>query len=240
VSNERIEVVKALLAAKYGIIETETIARQIIEALDQRALSTKWDDQRIKLLYSASGKWIPHSDLLEEINKLPGVAVTMGDLRAQMAERAGPATYFNSTYRDGNPDLQAACLRVYAQEKRDGTSFAAILKLIDDKVVGPADDSEFWAIREARKVARKKRQKELLRSKKDFTVQPFEDHYPVHYGRQGGQLYRLTRVGDNAGDDWGKWMVFRIANLDDEGQPTKPHIMRYAEARAAIKSGQLK
>src|SRR5215831_9269449 len=240
-SDQRIDVVKVLLDAGFG--DNEFKARLIIDALDERALSVKWDQPRRDLLSEASGYWIPHADLLTELNKLPGPQLTQGDLRAAMAGVGITGHYCHNFYNDGDADMQAPCLAVYHREKRAGTAFAAITFVIHEEVISPArqkDESE----RNAKvRLARKKKEAKLLRSKDDFSPMIWLDREDnERYGRQAGVLYRIVRTRlpeDRKGPCTGSYKVFSCASIDQEGMAAIPHeFEKFSDFKRAWDAGR--
>ena|SRR5258706_5765346 len=121
----RVAVVAALLKRQRSF-DADYIAALIVKVLDQRALITKWEGERQTLLPAAEQCWIPHDDLLQALNALPGATLTAADLKAKMANMS-PQSGYVRVFNEGDPDLQAACLQVYRREKRAGTEIGAII-----------------------------------------------------------------------------------------------------------------
>jgi hypothetical protein len=192
--------------------------RIIVNALDQRAEVTQWEGEREKLLEEAENCWIPRWDLLKVLNALPGAKLTMGDLRAKM-RNMGP--YHPHGFEEGDPDLQAGCLRVYRREKKAGTAFRAILDAIAEEVLVPAAERED----KERRAARVAEKKQRIQSGKDFGLTYGLDKSGSAYMKQAGQLYRITRLAAKS------YALFRVLNINDkQGKPTEPHIFHSAVA----------
>lgn len=231
----RVSVVATLLSA-HSIPEPEYLARRIVEVLDQRSLTSKWDQPRADLLDKAEDCWLPHSDLLAYLNALPGEALTAADLKARMRNRP----YCSRPFNDGDRDLQADCLRVFHREKKAGTEILAILEAISDEVHVPA----YCRANEQRAQQRAEQKAALLRSGKDFGPLQGYDNQPTNHAfmRRAGQLYRIIAANR-------EYAVFRINGIDDQGTPTKPAVLRREPGRSspglsivsdAIAAGRLK
>lgn len=216
--DERRAVVEEILRRYCGVnlkSSTREVASFIISALDERAQSTKWEGPRKELLCSVEGLWIPHGDLLTQLNALPGAPLTMGDLQAQMRSIVGLGGTF-----DGETDVQADCLRVYLREKKAGTDFKAICDIIDKEVCVPA-----WSKKDKQQQEQNRAQRrELVRSGKNFGFIAGIDDTTNRYSRRNGQLYRLIRKGAH------QFALFRMKDLEDEGEPTTPHVFSSAPA----------
>ena len=108
-SDNRKAVIVSVLESWRGHSSNDTVARYILEALDQRATVTKWEGKRADLMEKADGLSIPRDDLLDQLNALPGAPLTKGDLRAKM-----------DGFDQGKPEQQAGCLAVYREKGRYG------------------------------------------------------------------------------------------------------------------------
>jgi hypothetical protein len=238
--DHRIDVVTAILDGWAGRgLRSELVAEQIIAALDQRVVLTKWEGPRLTLLEGRAipEYWIPEIDLLAHLNALPGEPLTKADLKAKLVD------LYSGHWSKPDPDLQAGCLRVYRREQRAGTEFLAILNAIDDEVLEPARSAQAEA-------ARKTANSRLLESGNDFgfAARGFDETHGFkrqtrqdgsyvggnYYGRFAGQLYRLTRKAPNQHELW------CIKNVSDRGKQAKPAIFDGPkEAREAIKAGKV-
>jgi hypothetical protein len=215
----RLAVVEEILRSHSGVnlkASAREVASFIISALDQRAQNTKWEGPRKELLQSVEGLWIPHGDLLEQLNALPGATLTMGDLQAQMRNMGGLGT----TFHNGETDQQADCLRVYLREKKAGTDFKAICDVISGEVCVPAWDKRD---KQYQQENRERRQK-VARSGKDFGFTAGIDGTTNRYSRHNGQLYRLIREAAH------QFALFRVNDIGDDGVPTNPHVFSSAPA----------
>jgi hypothetical protein len=234
-TDERIAVVAAILGNEWRRqhSSTESMARQIIDALDARAAITKWDEPRLRALVETQCCWIPHADLLAYLNALGGAMLTKGDLVAKMTDLSprdgGP-------YEQGDPALQADCLRVYYREKQAGTEFSAIPGLIMDEVVLPARQAARREQAHARQRSLATSRALLVQSGRDFGfVKDFASNPRDFYARSAGQLYRLVRI------EHGKWALFYVEAIGVEGAPTEPHIFSGPkDAKDALKARAIK
>jgi hypothetical protein len=226
-SNDRMAAIISVLEGWNGM-PNESIARQIVRALDQRTLATKWEGKRTELLQNAEGYWIPLDDLLDQLNDLPGAPLTKGDLLARM-KNMSPEYDFPTHFRQGDPEHQAACLHVYYREKQEGTEFSAIFEVIYDEVVGPAE----WLERDERNAKWAANLLQTVRSGRDLNFTPtigWEGDSPGRYSRYKGQLFRLQNIGLK------QQALFRVNDVGEVGVPTEPHIFSKAtEARDAIR-----
>jgi hypothetical protein len=223
--DKRIAVVAALLEDERWQrrqLDADAMARIIVKALDQRADVTQREVERENLLEEAEECWIPRDDLLEALNALPGAPLTMGDLKAKMKNIG---QYHPTSFNDGDPDLQADCLRVYRREKKAGTAFRAILGAILDEVLSPAWQRKFDKERAARAAKRERLMQSHLQSGKDFGLTYGLDKSGSAYMQHTGQLYRITRLAAKS------FALFRVRNIGDKrGKPTEPHIFHSAVA----------
>ena len=233
-SDDRLAVIVTVLefAKKVGYFSSEEIANHIVQALDQRTQVTKWEGKRAELLEEVELHWIPQDDLLDQLNALPGAPLTKGDLAARM-KNISPR-YGIHPFRQGDPELQAACLRVYYREKKAGTEFAAIIQLIDDEVLAPAWERHHNE-REEKRAANLLR---AIRSGRDLHFSAIierEGTATGRYSRRNGQLYRLQNIGRN------QQALFRVNDVGEIGEPTEPHIFRNAtDASNAIRGFAVK
>jgi hypothetical protein len=198
-TDKRIAVVATILGEQWRQkhFDAHGMARDIVAALDQRELITKWEGARLKVVEDNKvvGCWIPHDDLLNYLNKLAGAPLTMADLRAKLR------TLQNTYYGDPDPDLQADCLRVYRREQKAGTEFMAILDVIEDEVHNPVIQKQTKE-HEQRK---RDRDRKLVESGKDFgfvpnidpnfdrSIDPYKgsDRYARYAGSTGELIARI-------------------------------------------------
>jgi hypothetical protein len=158
----------------------------------------------------------------------------MADLKARMANVRGWAHY-PTPFEEGDPALQADCLRVYHREKKAGTEIMAIFRAINEEVLEPDAERED----EKRRERRAEQRQDLIRSGKDFGPMRNFDDTPNLYMRQAGQLYRLE-PGRN------QWAVFRVNAIGDHGEATTPPVVhrqgrqRESLVSEMIKAGRLK
>lgn len=224
-TDNRVAVVVAILSQDWRReFSVERMAEAIVAALDQRALVTKWEGVRQDIIEQAERLWIPNDDLLAYLNTLPGALLTIADLKAKLNERW--------PYNQGDPDLQADCVRVFKREQRAGTAFGAILDAISSEVTLPA----YMRYMEENYIAKQKQRKELALSGKDFGPIIMKCGFDSNdnYMRHAGQLFRIHRNAPN------QWAAFHVDNLNDSGTPTEPHIFQsVGHARDVIK-GPLK
>jgi hypothetical protein len=226
-TDERIAVVAAVLGDEWRHrFGRQAMAEDIVAALDERAFNTKWEGPREKALKDVVECWIPHKDLLEYLNTLPGAPLTLADLRAKLRAK------LRDSETEGDPKLQADCLRVFKREQRAGTDFPAIVSTIGEEVLGPDYDR-----RREQEDARKTAQRSaLVASGRDFGfVANLDPNSADLYSRQAGQLYRLHRVATN------QHALFRVGSVGETGTPANPHIFRRpAEAREAVRARRVK
>jgi len=244
-TDKRKDVVAALLdgRARSPYVSSESLAREILEALDQRALETKWEQPREKLLEDASNCWIPHQDLVAELNKLPGLPITDGDISALVIEnkKTWRERIGVPEYKEGDPDDQADCLRVYKREKRAGTAFMAILTLINEEVVSPSRHRYWQEKHEEIKREHAKALDKRLRSGVDFYPTCF-DKTQSKYGRLDGALYRLIGTKKNRyGNLRAPYEIFSVKKIGDTGVPAEPHVFpKWIDFRTAWSGHHIK
>ena len=87
-TDNRIPVIVAILDRRGPWSTSESIAKEIIEALDQRASTTKWEGPRVEVLENGflEGTWVPRGDLLEYLNTLSGSPLTIADLTVRLED----------------------------------------------------------------------------------------------------------------------------------------------------------
>ena len=87
-TDNRIPVIVAILDRRVQWSSSESIAKEIIETLDQRASTTKWEGPRVEVLENGflEGTWVPRGDLLEYLNTLSGSPLTIADLTVRLED----------------------------------------------------------------------------------------------------------------------------------------------------------
>ena len=116
-TDNRIPVIVAILDRRVQWSSSESIAKEIIETLDQRASTTKWEGPRVEVLEygSLEGTWVPRSDLLKYLYTLPGQPLTIADLNVRLEN-------FSSTIPEGDPNLKADCLEFTGERRSHAPS----------------------------------------------------------------------------------------------------------------------
>ncbi len=183
------------------------LAQEIVTRLDRgNSVWRKWDPQREALLKSAVGCWIPVEDLREFLNGLPGPSLTNTDV-AQRLKAFEEEPYHSYP----NEDLQAGCLKLYKNEKAEGTELPAIIGLLRDHVEREEEclhleqQERYQRWREEDRLAREQR----LLSGADCTWTHLRPS-PNWYCRANGRTYRLSPTADKM------WHLCRVNSVSDE------------------------
>jgi hypothetical protein len=209
------------------IRDPRSIARlsaEILRELDaDLGIWRKWDGPRQELMSSAVECWIPVDDLHAFLNELPGPLLTRTDVEERLHHLIEVEAW-------GRPEdkLQDECLRIYAEEKAQGTELPAIVARIS-RYVG----SQFVRLRQERRdaeqgrldAARAERERRLL-SAADCPWTQMRGSRCL-YTRKNGRLYRLQPNRDKT-----LWLD-RVEHVDDAA--TGVQIGRYSSRGQASK-----
>jgi hypothetical protein len=198
------------------------LAQQIVTRLDRRnPIWRKWDEQRERLLKSATACWVPTEDLRDFLNEMPGRTLTATDVaeRLKAFEEEPYSEYPKKEYR-------ASCLELYEREKSEGTELPAIIGVLRAHIL--QEDERSRAERE--ELSRRERaeqriaQEQQLLSGADcgWTKLVGSTHW---FCRVNGRIFRCFQAQDK------RWNLERVEPLSDSAASV--HIGRYVARRAA-------
>lgn len=182
------------------------LANDIIASLDrENSLWHKWEGARDALARSAATCWIPTGDLKDYLNRLKGPPLTSTDV----VQRLG--AIHEETCHYPQEELQAGCLIMYEQEKRQGTELPAIIRALEEHVF-----QEEERLREEREAARRRQIEEDRQALEERFLSGADCKWTQLqrskelYCRVNGRSFRLTPTSDR------KLNLYRIQSVDDD------------------------
>lgn len=204
----------------------QLLAEEIVQVVDQASsVWTKWEGRRDDVIKAAAPCWVPMDELRDWLNRLPGPTLTLTDV-AQRLRTVWEEPY-NSYPKEA---LKAGCLALFEAEKAQGTDMPAIIGALQDHI----EVEEERLRREHEAAYRQSRLDEQARLEQRFLAGADSGWIHVQgskdfFCRKNGRAFRISQQKDK------RWKMFRISNVNDEGDLLGIYQSR-GDANKALKS----
>ncbi len=186
----------------------QKLAREIVQALDNAsAVWKKWEGQRDDVANAAALCWVPVEDLRAFLNTLPGPSLTKTDVEQRLRAiwEEPYASYPKDEFKDG-------CAALYFAEKTQGTEMRAIIGALEEYT----EREEGRLKREQEENWRQRKEEERIKLEQRFISGAdcgwaMIEKSDALYCRRNGRAFRVVQGKDK------RWTLFRIREVDDEG-----------------------